>query len=99
MGETFVTADKKMRNITPNAEDFQKRLEGILRDAQQQGENFVDIKSGDLHRKVGGYPGSNHRMPICCRVMRKEMKSADKILEAPPKGDGATLIIRYYLPR
>ena len=68
-------------------------------DAQQQGKNFVDIKSGDLHRVVGGYPGYNHRMPICCNVMKKNMRYLDQILDEPPKGFGASLVIRYKLPR
>jgi 5-methylcytosine-specific restriction protein A len=59
----------------------------------------ITIKSGDLHRRVGGYPSHNHRMPVCCHVMRANMRSGDQILAAPPKGDGATLVIRYRLPR
>jgi len=35
-------------------------------DAKRNGLDKVEIRSGDLHRSVGGYPGTNHRMPICC---------------------------------
>jgi hypothetical protein len=31
--------------------------------------------------------------------MYEEMRAGDEIVEAPPKGRGATLIIRYRLPR
>lgn len=89
----------ELRTTAPNAKDFQKKLEDILLDAQQQGKTFVDIRSGDLHKEVGSYPGPNHRMPICCNVMRKKVKYTDQILKEPPKGLGANLIIRYKLPR
>jgi 5-methylcytosine-specific restriction protein A len=60
----------------------------------------VEIEARQVHRIVGSYPDpKNHRMPICCRVMRAAMRANDAILYAPPKGDGATLRIRYELPR
>ena len=83
----------------PTSVDFQNALDDLLRTAQQQGLSQIQVKSGELHRRVGGYPSNNHRMPICCQVMRANMHSGDQILSAPPKGDGATLVIRYRLPR
>jgi 5-methylcytosine-specific restriction protein A len=88
-----------MSELIPTALDFQKELEQIIRSAQQSGLHEVKVKSGDLHRRVGGYPSNNHRMPVCCQVMRAAMRPGDQILAAPPKGDGATLLIRYRLPR
>ena len=41
---------------------------------------------GKLHRQVGGYPGNQHRMPICCDVLRAEMEDEDQVLKSPPKG-------------
>jgi hypothetical protein len=35
------------------------------------------ITSGDLYRSVGGYPGSNHGMPICCDAMEAEIMPGD----------------------
>ncbi len=80
-------------------EQFQSELERILQVVQDLGLSFVDVKSGDLHRLVGGYPSDDHRMPICCDVMHHNMRGKDKVLAEPPKGKGATLIIRYQLPR
>jgi 5-methylcytosine-specific restriction protein A len=74
-------------------------LNNILLLAQNKNIPFVDVKSGDLHRRVGGYPSYDHRMPICCSVMKNIMKSGDIILHKPPSGQGASLIIRYKLPR
>ena len=60
---------------------------------------FSAPRVGDLHEEVGGYPGSDHRMPSCCSVMRGEMASGDAVVHQPPKGDGANLVIRFRLPR
>lgn len=84
---------------TPTAADFQAALDELLALAEQEGNLFVDVKAGELHRRVGGYPGHNHRMPTCCDVMRGAMVAGDTVLYAPPKGKGATLEIRYRLPR
>ncbi len=82
-----------------NKKDFEKTLTELLILAQQEKAPYIEIKSGDLHRQVGGYPSQNHRMPTCCLVMKREMKTGDKILHQPSKGKGATLVIRYQLPR
>jgi hypothetical protein len=84
-----------IRQLT--ADDFRNVLKAQLREAQQSGHGCVEISSGDLHRGIGGYPGRNHRMPVCCSVMRQQMKVGDAILEQPPKGNGANPVVRYYL--
>ncbi len=58
--------------------------------------DYLELVSGDIHRAVGGYPSNNHRMPICCKVMRAYMKGDDLVISEPPKKQGATLAIRYY---
>ena len=85
----------------PTAEDFRAELGRRLVRAQRAGHPHIDIKSGDLHRDLGGYPGyrGSHRMPTCCDVMMTAMGAGDKIISAPPSGKGATLVIRYKLPR
>lgn len=82
-----------------DASGFRNAIDAILVQSEDRGLSFVDIRSGDLHRKVGGYPGPSHRMPICCSVMRSIMGSNDVVIQSPPKGNGATLVIRYSLPR
>ena len=72
-----------------------RRMQG----AEHASKTTVEINSGQLHREVGGYPGQNHRMPMCCAVMRSEMSAVDAILREPPKKQGASLTIRYKLPR
>ena len=76
--------------------DFQNHLNDILSSAQNKGFQFVDVKSGDLLKRVGAH---NNRMSLCCSVMKNNMKTGDIILHEPPSGQGASLIIRYKLPR
>jgi len=83
----------------PTASDFQKALTRIFQNDQAQGSSYIDVRAGDLHSYVGGYPSPNHRMPACCGVMRHMMQTDDKVLYAPPSGCGANLKIRYKLPR
>lgn len=81
----------------PTADDFRKELNAQMRRAKSRGAASIEINSGELHRAVGGYPGTGHSMPNCCQVMRAAMRSADTIVSEPPKGNGASLTIRYEL--
>ena len=86
----------------PTKDDFQAELHARFRRAEEKGASYIDIKAGDLHRKVGGYPGSkdkDHNMPGCCNVMWGEMPGDDEVIASPPSGRGASLTIRYRLPR
>ena len=83
----------------PTTDDFRDLLARKFESAAADGEDHVVIRSRDLHRELGGYPGRNHRMRACCNVMRTAMGSDDKVLESPPSGQGANLAIRYKTPR
>ncbi|KAF5092042.1 hypothetical protein DSECCO2_04480 [anaerobic digester metagenome] len=83
----------------PTAQDFKNSIRKKFLDAEIQKKSTVRITSGDLHRELGGYPGSNHRMPVCCEVMYNQMQFDDEIISAPPKGRGASLTIEYHIPR
>lgn len=79
----------------PTADHFRRALLEAKTQARERGASTVDIRAGDLHRVVGGYPGNAHRMPVCCSVMRQEMRAGDRVLAQPPKGAGASLTISY----
>jgi len=81
--------------MTPTVWDFQNQLMAILNAGRQIGKSYVDVESGNLHTQVGGYPDFNHRMPVCCEVIRKMMRWGDSILKEPSSGQDATLMIRY----
>ena len=70
-----------------------------MRRAEKAGERYLHVQAGELHRAVGGYPGSSHRMPTCCDVMRAAMRTGDTTVHEPPKGRGAAYTVRYVLPR
>jgi hypothetical protein len=85
----------------PTAEDFRHELFRILEAAKNSGIGFVEINAGALHRRVGGYPGIDSRMPDCCEVMKAQLApdDGDVVVNEPITGHGATLTIRYRLPR
>lgn len=43
--------------------------------------------------------GQNHRMPLCCQVMKDAMRAGEVVRQTLPSGQGATLVILYKLPR
>lgn len=91
---------RAMEVSMPTAEEFREQLLEVFRIAEQNHQASVVIKAGDLHRALGEYPNrKTQRMPVCCGVMRSAMHKGDVIVYAPPKGKGATLTIRYALPR
>ena len=63
----------------PTAKEFRVTLRARMQGAEHASKTTVEINSGQLHREVGGYPGQNHRMPMCCAVMRSEMSAGDAI--------------------
>lgn len=83
------------------AEDFRHELFRMLQAAQNSGREFVEISAGALHRRLDGYPGADSRMPNCCQVMKPQLAldCGDVVVNEPPSGQGATLTIRYRLPR
>jgi len=81
----------------PTKKDFTDSLQKMKLTARESGAPSITITSGELHRLVGGYPGPNHRMPMCCEVMYAAMRKGDEIIYKPPKGKGASLKITYRL--
>jgi len=81
------------------AVDFRNELNSIFHESEKRGLKVIEIRSGDLHTKLGDYPGRNHSMPTCCSVMRSMIKESDQVIQSPPRGNGANLVIRYCLPR
>ena len=82
------------------ADDFRSGLAGLFEAAATAGRGTILVRSGGLHRAVGGYSGPDHRMPVCCNAMYAEMvEGVDEVLSAPPSGLGATVTIDYRLPR
>lgn len=85
--------------MAKTANDFRSELVRLLTEGEKLGFVAVDINAGQLHRVVGHYPGKDHRMPVCCGVMRSTMTPADEIVVQPVRGKGPRLTVRYRLPR
>jgi voltage-gated potassium channel len=83
----------------PGRDAFADAIAEQLTRAGRQGRDHHEINAGELHRMIGGYPGPSHRMPVCCAAMRQAMTGNDRIDFQPDEGDGASLTIRYELPR
>lgn len=83
----------------PSTDDFRQAIRKTIREAERRGASHIDINSGEIHRALGGYPGPGAAMPSCCNAMYAEQRATDNILSQPPKGKGASLTIRYKLPR
>jgi len=68
----------------------------VLSKIESNKTDYIDLRSGDIHREVGGYPARNHQMPSCCDVMYRIMKGSDEVISCPPSGKGASVVVRYY---
>lgn len=79
--------------MAPSSENFRDALRDLLGKAESLGFGAVEINSGNMHRKVGGYPGSDHRMPICCEVMYSAMAPGDEVVCQPESGKGASVVV------
>lgn len=83
----------------PTKSDFTDAIKQMKIESRALGLEYIEILSADLHKKLGYYPGQNHRMASCCDAMYESMdiNNGDLIVMKPPKGRGAKLKIRYYL--
>ena len=83
----------------PTVDEFRSAIRLQFREAESRGAPYIEINSGRLHRQLGGYPGGEQRMSSCCQAMYHEENAGDEIISRPAKGKGASLTIRYRLPR
>lgn len=83
--------------MLPVKKDFEKKINELKKFSKENGESFLMITSGEIHKIIGGYPSKNHRIASCCEAMYDAMKTGDEIVQAPPKGKGASLSIKYFV--
>lgn len=85
------------KNVQPQISKTSEIREYIVRKlekAQQEGKEYFEIVSGELSKEIGLF----NRMPMICNAMTSlENNIKYDILYNPPKGNGATKRIRYYL--
>ena len=80
-------------------DEFRDLLAREFESAAEDGKDYVVIRSGDLHDKLGRYFGADHRMPACCNAMWAAKGNDDEVLESPQRCQGRNLVIRYTIPR
>ena len=88
--------------LITRTEECAQVLRRKLKRAETSGMMHLDIRASDLHQEVWGpdsYPGPSHRIPVVCSAMDMLRKDGDVYRNRPPKGKGASLEIRYLLPR
>ena len=84
----------------PTVQEFRDFILMAFGEANKNGQAEVILRAGDVHQQLGGYPAKgSHQMPSCCDAMTQMMRTGDSVLQSPPKGKGANLVIRYKLPR
>lgn len=77
-----------------STQEFKTKLLEKLSEAKSSNKEFIDILSKDLHENCDG----NNEFPKCCNAMNEVAQEYKyEILKSPPKGQGSTLLIRYYL--
>jgi hypothetical protein len=80
--------------MAADTQTFRQELHSILKQAETLGLVAVDVNSGSLHRRVGGYAGTDHRMPMCCEAMYGAMRPGDEVVEQVSSGKGASVVVR-----
>lgn len=84
----------------PTREQFSQEIQKQFHEAELRGVPSITLSAGMIHRVLGGYPGLGHQMPSCCDAMYAECDATrDHVVERPKNGRGASLTIRYALPR
>jgi len=73
--------------------DVRKYIDELIQDAKTKGKEFLDLVSGDIHRKLN----MKNRMPLVCKIMYEKMLPRDEVLHTTPSGMSSTIKIRYNL--
>jgi 5-methylcytosine-specific restriction protein A len=88
-----------MLPVLPSKADFQRVLDDIFREMDQKHKSEIIVTAREVYRRAGVLSGSDPSVALCCSVMRENMRPGDTVITEPPGGQGATLAIRYKLPR
>lgn len=75
---------------------FRRELRAQFARAYSMGSRDTLVSAAELHRMLGGYPGSQYGLAGCREAMRAEVQPGDDLLV---ENRGSDLTIRYQLPR
>lgn len=101
---TSVTEERPPETPVPptrfTQRQFDEELQRLLHEKKEKGDNFAEIVSGNLHRRVVGGSGPN-RMPMACNAMWKlwnrQGGKEENIIHTTPSRRSSTIRIRYDL--
>ena len=87
--------DKTQSNDTASSkittDDIRHYIAELKRIAKESGNNFIVLKSGDIHKALN----LKSRMPQVCNAMRQSMNEGDIVLHTTPSGNSSTIEIQY----
>lgn len=87
------SAVKKTRSKEGQTEKVRRYLIEILRAEKENDVAFVELRSGDIHKKLA----MKNRLPSVCNAMTSVPGYQFEVVSSPAKGKGSNLIIRYLL--
>lgn len=80
-------------NVKVSTNQIRAYIEKILNEAKEAGFDYIDIISGDIHKRMN----LKNKMPSVCSAMYQLVKEKDVILHKTPSGKSSTIKIRYYV--
>ncbi|MFG6117914.1 hypothetical protein [Thalassobacillus sp. B23F22_16] len=84
---------EKLQRTAGETDRIRNYLVDYLKQAKEEGQTYVDLKSGDLHRMLE----LKNRMPSVCNAMTSIGAFTYEILHDTPSGASSTRLVRYYL--
>jgi hypothetical protein len=84
---------KRERKNIGLTDEIRRYILTMLNEAKEKGENYLDIRSGDIHKAMG----LKDRLPPVCNAMESLHLYRYEILHDTPSGKSSTKLIRYYL--
>lgn len=96
MEEMDVASKRVYRREVKNiglTDEIRRFILTLLNEAKGNGEKYLDIRSGDIHKAMG----LKDRLPPVCNAMESLHLYRYDILHDTPSGKSSTKLIRYYL--
>ncbi|OCA86006.1 hypothetical protein A8F94_14265 [Bacillus sp. FJAT-27225] len=91
--EVFSTRKSFKMSNSGLTEKIRVYIRKILQQAKEAGAEYVDLRSGDIHKQMGLV----NRMPPVCNAMESLGIYRYEIIYDTPSGKSSTKVIRYYL--
>ncbi|NHM30657.1 hypothetical protein [Neobacillus terrae] len=79
--------------MTGLTEKIRRYILSLLYEAKNEGEEFLDLRSGDIHKELG----LSQRLPPVCNAMMSIPGYSWTIIKDTPSGMSSTKVVRYYL--